>query len=171
MNIKFKLGFSLLVILIAVTWTLPNEYKIKKEIVIFSSLENIHFYVSDLVQWSNWDPIDTGETKYGKITKGKGAFKSWKAGDLSGRIILTESSQDLGIKYTLFFDGFPEKNNLKISYEKLKQGEGVRVVWEMDGIVSYPIFGRYAVFFVKAKMDNLLGEGLINLKKVSEKEK
>jgi len=171
MKTFLKVFAIILVVIILVGLFLDNKINITREIEIQASPQEIHRYISDLNQWTHWNPwveMDpTIKTTIGEVSSGVGASQSWTGESGSGALTLTESSVDGGIVYSMTFDGDPAVYMAGMRYSPTSNG--TRVTWYMTGEMQPIIIGNYFSLI----MDSLVGPsfetGLANLKKVVEK--
>ncbi len=170
MNKASKIFIIFTLLIFGASLFLPNEFTVEKSIMVKANKEQIYPYISDLKLWPKWVPWQNeGEDmkiSYGKISKGKGASQRWKGEDGAGRLIITEANPDKGITYVLYFDNFPEKNLCYLNFEQ--QGDELKVIWKMDGIMSYPILGKFMVVLFKPVIADMYEDGLKNLKALLE---
>ena len=163
----------LVVVLVAIGFSLPTEYEVSRSIVIDSSPKQIHKYVDDLSNWPLWSPwikkdpdlkITTGE-----VVSGVGATQNWIGKDGEGSLVFTYSDPDSGIEYDLDFNKGQYKSTSGFKYEPL--GDSTKVMWVMKGDMKAPVIGG----FFALKMDDWVGkdfeEGLQNLKTLVESKK
>lgn len=158
MKIKFKLLIFGFLSLVVMSFILSNDYEIEERYIINISKTELHTVLEDVRTWKYWMPFVSEKTiiEIPSIVKGKGALIKWQ-GQNSGRYIIHDSNKDWGIAFSLYFDSFPEKNRLKISYKSVP--DGLELTWQVLGINTYPIIGKYIAIFEKYKFKKAIKQG------------
>lgn len=149
---------------------LPKDYSVSRTVLIGGEKSLIHEYVGDLDKWPEWSPWEKADSSIvvypGDSSSGMGASQSWKGESGSGRLEFTDTSEDDGIKYDLFFDDQGE-GTASIRYRGL--GDMTEVVWTMTGRIEQPvILAPYIAMSMDLIVGHLLKQGLDDLKKVVE---
>ncbi len=163
---------TLLIIVVAVGFTLPKEYVVKRSIVIKAPPQTIYSNVVDLKSWPKWgvwfkrDPAM--EVTYEGPDRAIGMRSAWVSeSEGSGQMEITDLEHNKKVVYSLYFPEFEMGSTGQFEIEPMGE-EGTRVTWIDKGQVGNNPVERYFVLM----MDDMIGpdfqKGLENLKTVSE---
>ena len=138
---------------------IPNKVDVRRSVEIDAPVQEVHRYINDLEQWSNWSPwlaLDPSiKTTFGEIRKGIGASQSWRGTSGNGAMTITESSPANGINYKMSFEGDPTRYQAGLSYQQ--KGSKTIVTWYMTGAMEPIIIGNYFSLL----MDSLIGDSFV----------
>lgn len=152
---------------------MPSEFKLERSIEINSPSALVFDNVADLNKfnkWNDWYSIEPSAYLPVKGAPGAGQVSEWK-GDTVGtgnlRNIIVEPNKY--IEQIITFTT-PYESSSKIYFKFDEQNGVTRVVWSIEGSLSYPI-GRLMKVPMEAKLNKSFNQGLVNLKKICEKGK
>jgi hypothetical protein len=163
----FGIGMALIIVLVVgVSFFLPNTYHIERTVSIDAPAAQIHRLTSDLQngwpQWEPWHEVDDSiQTSYGDVVAGVGAVQHWTSKDGNGKLTITASDATSGIEYDMAFnvDQYVSKGKLRYT----STATGTAVTWEMDGDVS-GVIGKYFGYLMDRTVGPMFQMGLDNLK-------
>lgn len=168
------LGFILLIFIIVAALK-PEDYLIKRDILIKSSPEVIFAYLvnaKNADQWMPWKETDPQvKMSYSGPDEGVGSTSSW------------ESPGQMGTGKAEVYEVLPNRSvKTKISYSKpmqmtqdseftiTPQGDSTLMTWSVSG--KQPFFARLMCTLMFMNMDKYVGgmfeKGLIQLKTITE---
>jgi hypothetical protein len=167
-------GVLALVVLavLVIASTKPNELRVERSARINASPERIFPHINDFNRWVYWSPYESLDPDMRKTMTGapagKGAIYEWdgnaKAG--KGRMEILDSSPNR-IDIRLDFER-PFRGNNTAAFALAPNGATTDVTWSLHG--PQPFMSRVMGVFVN--MDRLIGRdferGLQNLKSVAE---
>ena len=173
----FKIAVIVVVALLAgllgYAATQPDNFSIRRSIVIKAPPEKIYPLISDFHKWGEWSPwekIDpTMQRSFSGADHGPGAVYGWdgngRAG--AGRMEILPVTTPTSVVIQLdFLRPFKSRNTATFTLQS--QGDGTTVDWVMAGPSPF-IRKLMGVFF---NLDKLVGTdfetGLGNLKRISE---
>jgi uncharacterized membrane protein len=166
------IGGSIVAIAYALSFLLPPDYRVERSIVIDAPPERIHVWVSDLSRWPLWvawhDEDPEIRITLGGTARGVGATQSWSGERGSGRMTVTESTPERGIRYDRFADGGRSKSVGAIVYTTHR--DGTLVTWSLAGEVGDSVLGRYEAFFLDRSVGPRFDRGLQRLRAAVEGE-
>ena len=157
---------------LVVAATKPNELRIERSARINASPERIFPHINDFNRWVNWSPYESLDPDMRKTMTGapagKGAIYEWEGNSKAGKgrmEILDSSPARIDIK--LDFER-PFRTSNTAAFALAPNGTGTDVTWSIRG--PQPFMSKVMCVFVN--MDNLIGRdferGLQNLKSVAE---
>ena len=142
------------------------KMNVSKSMLIAAKPEAVFSKINDFSQWDAWSPWNILEKGIQlKISEGN-KFHEWE-GDItgSGNMRITSEKENQSVYIDLTFLK-PWKSKAKVDFQLTPEGEGTRVVWNMES--SLPFF----LFFMKKMMVTYIGmdfeRGLLLLKDVAE---
>ena len=162
---------AVLVVLVAVSFLLPRQVVIERDIVIDAPAQKVFPYLVEFEKfntWSPWAAMDPKTVHEYVGTPGEvGSMMKWKS-DVTG-----EGSQKLTesrpFEYARMELDFGQGGPSAAYYKVEAQGDKTHVVWGFDGDMGNNPIGRY----MGLMMDSWLGKdyeaGLKSLKTVIEK--
>ena len=167
--------FSVLIsMVLIVSLFLPSHYKVKRQIIINATMEEVFSQVNDFNKMQNWSPwrdYDPGMTITVEGEIGKAGYKySWNSSNKevgSGSLTRVNTQNERMISNELNFVDYQMKSLNVWTFEQMP--EGVKVTWGNEGDI--PFLGR--IFFVMMDPDKMMGpdfeKGLERLKSYCEK--
>jgi hypothetical protein len=172
MSIAIVVIAVLLLGVIVVALTKPNEFRVQRTARINAPAERIASHIADFNQWVKWSPYDSLDPDMKKTmtgaAAGKGAIYEWEGNSKAGKgrmEILDSSTDHIGIQLR-FEKPFRAQNITEFSLAP--NGAATDVTWSMHG--PRPFASKLMGVFVN--MDNFVGRdferGLQNLKSVAE---
>jgi len=163
------LAATLLVVIVGLL--LPSQYSVQRELVINTSPERIHEFVSDLETWPQWTPWfkddPSLEVTMGAITQGKGAHQEWTAKKGGGQLTITRSEPGWGVAYNMDLSGSRPESHCAMRYEQM--ADSTLVVWEMNGDMKWNLMGRFFNLLMDPLVGPMFDDGLARLKMLAEK--
>ena len=167
----------LIVAFVVVSMVLPKDYVVEKSVVIDAPSASIHPHIDDMKAWPNWmtwwQMDDTIKTTYEDPAKGVGAKSSWKSkkDGSAGEATITASDPNTGVKYDMAFimgEGDAAlRADSKTTLAFVKEGEGTRVTWRMEGDMP-GFWGGWLKIAVSASAGVEFEKGLGRLKTLVE---
>ncbi|REC63050.1 hypothetical protein DRF65_07425 [Chryseobacterium pennae] len=162
----------LLVIVYAVVAMLAfsKDYHYEKSIVINAPKEKVWQYAGSLKGYNMWDPFSK-EIKNVKITySGEGNKMGdsyhWKGDDSEGEQSIIETVPNEKLATQLHFIK-PFEGNAKSNIVLAPEGNGTKVTWMIDNELNAMM--KIMKPMMDGNMDKMFGQGLDDLKKLSEK--
>lgn len=161
-------GLALLVLLlVAVAYLLPREYRVERAAVIRAPLPAVHAQLADLRawnRWSVWHQRDPGMAcTYSPAQGVVGAWSKWESRtEGNGMATLTEVSPQR-IVYRLEFADYGMQS--AGSFELTPQPNGVRVVWASTGDLGRNPLSRWFGLFLDRMIGPDFEAGLARLKR------
>lgn len=160
----------LFLVLVAIGFFLPNDFVVRRSVVVDATPERLYALIGDLRMWPEWGPWAAADeslaVELGPKTSGVGASQKWTGKDGDGRLVITEADPQRGVWFDLFFNQDAFVNKSAIRY--VEAPGGYEVYWEMSGKVDVPILGG----FLAPTMDDIVGpmfaDGLEKLKAIAE---
>ncbi|AZB10235.1 hypothetical protein EG344_16115 [Chryseobacterium sp. G0162] len=170
--LKFIGIILLLVIVYAVIAMLAfsKDYHYEKSIVINAPKEKVWQYTGSLKGYNMWDPFSK-EIKNIKITYSGEGDKigdsyHWKGDDSEGEQSITAISPNEKLATQLHFIK-PFEGNAKSNMILTPEGNGTKVTWMIDNELNAMM--KIMKPMMESNMDKMFGQGLNDLKKLSEK--
>lgn len=159
------------IIFFIITLLLPSKYEIEREIEINAPKTLVYYLIDDLHNWKFWDywyTLDTNQTRkyYGPVM-GKNSSFNWESKFQNvGRGSLKILNDDYFNKiHSEIIFGREMLANSDFFIEETPNGTKVR--WKLYG--SLPFVAKWFRFFMNKTAGEDLRQGLINLKKIAEK--
>jgi uncharacterized protein YndB with AHSA1/START domain len=164
---------AVLAVLAAVVTLRSPTFRVERATRIAAPAHAVYERLADFRRWAEWSPwahVDPSmKQAFLGAPAGAGAEYTW-SGNVQigeGRMAILEARPDEHLAMTMDVLG-PIRSSSRIAFQLAPDGDGVRVVWKLDGTYG---FGGKAVSLV-ASMEEMLGrdfeEGLAKLKAVSE---
>jgi hypothetical protein len=170
---KILIGVLILIVLVvAVSFVLPNHYNVSRTVVIQADVAKVHEMCGDLKNWPKWTPWEkadpTVKTQLSDVTTGVGAHQSWTSDGGNGELTLTRCDPATGVAYDMnFIDG--ERTMPAKSWMNYKAvAGGVEVEWGIEGDMRIPVIGPYFAMCADSMMGGMFQQGLDELKSVCE---
>ncbi len=151
---------------------LPQNYSMKRSIVIKAKVSDILPQLNNLHNWNNnWSPWvkadSTLKISYSKPECGKGATMQWTGKQMGkGEIAITHSNTD-SIAYTLHFTDFDSYS--KAVFILTENEEGTKLEWINSGNLSF--FLRWMQPLMEKITARDYETGLVNIKSYVESHK
>lgn len=162
----------IILILLIVPATLPSKFSMSRSIVIDAPVANVFTKLTDLNEYTKWNPFAEGdiENKYEVNGAGVGGYLEWKGGKAGdGRMTFTsiEPSQKIAIKMDFYkpMPGHGMVNWLTNS----KSETQTEFIWTFEQDLSY--FMRYFGLIMDSMMGKHFEKGLANYKTLMESAK
>jgi uncharacterized protein YndB with AHSA1/START domain len=171
---KIAIGLvAIIVIILGLAATKPNDFAVTREITIKAPPEKIVPLIADFHNWTHWSPwehLDPGmvRTMEGPAS-GKGAIYSWKGNSTvgQGRMEVLEVTP-ARVLIKLDFKDPVESNNLA-DFVLTPEGDSTKVTWKMTG--PMPFISKIMTVFMD--MEKMIGpdfeRGLTQMKAAAEK--
>jgi hypothetical protein len=162
----------LLLGIVVIASTKPNEFRVRRTARINAPVERIVPQINDFSNWVKWSPYDSLDPDMKKTLTGApagtGAIYEWEGNSKAGKgrmEILDSSPEHIGIQ--LNFEKPFRASNIA-EFTLAPNGNGTDVTWSMHG--ARPFASKLMGVFID--MDNFVGRdferGLQNLKSVAE---
>ncbi|MEJ5104555.1 SRPBCC family protein [Chryseobacterium sp. MYb328] len=147
-----------------------KDYHYEKSIVINAPKEKVWQYAGSLKGYNMWDPFSK-EIKNVKITySGEGNKMGdsyhWKGDDSEGEQSIIETVPNEKLATQLHFIK-PFEGNAKSNIVLAPEGNGTKVTWMIDNELNAMM--KIMKPMMDGNMDKMFGQGLDDLKKLSEK--
>jgi hypothetical protein len=146
-QVSLVLG-GLLAILLLVSFVLPGQWEVVREMQISAEPHTVHRITGDLETWNNWSPWGRGADATAKVVVGPapaavGGRLEWTGKDLgSGHLVVTSSDDEKGMVFNVALRGGREPVSGTLRYEMAPTG-GTMVRFTLRGDVSSSPVGRY----------------------------
>jgi len=172
-----KILISLLIIvvlLVVVSFFLPGDFKVEKQVVIKAPMETVYSQIHDfrnVNHWGPWYEMDTAaEYTYEGEPGEVGSKMVWKSENPKvGNGQLVRESSEMGasiVNKLVNLDAGNEATD-KYTFEQLEGGE-VKVTWEVEGSFGNMPWHKYMLIIFKPMMEEMFEKGLANLKTYAE---
>lgn len=163
---------SVVAVLVIVGLILPAKYEVSRSVVIHASKAQVHALISDLTEWSKWEPWTEGDPSIkvtlGDITAGVGATQSWTDAHGGGELRITLDSAEEGVGFEMLFAKKYKAQGM-ITYSG--PDDAVRVTWSMVGEAGGPPVVRgYMARLMPGMIGPMFERGLEKLKTAAEAE-
>ncbi len=163
----------IIVLLLAVSFTLPNSYQIERSITITDADQSgLYAAVADLNSWPHWaswfqnDP--NMQVTMGEQTQGKGAKLSWSSPSQGkGALEIIKVEPNRSVQYRVNFIDYDMQAVGTISFDS--SANGVKAVWRDQGELGDNPINRYFGLFLDSMIGPSLQVGLNNLAKFADK--
>jgi len=170
---KIAVGvIAILVIVLGLAATKPNEFTITRSATIKVPPEKIIPLIADFHQWSQWSYWETLDPAMVRTfegpASGKGAVYAWKGNSKvgEGRMEVLDV-QTASVLVKLDFKTPMESNNMT-EFVLTPDGDATKVTWNMKG--PMPFISKIIAVFMD--MDRMVGpgfeKGLAGMKKAAE---
>jgi len=166
-----KVVAVLLLLVLAIGWYLPSDYKVERAIVIKAPPERIYALVATPRRWKEWsvwtrrDPAMA--LQYFGPETGQGAGWSWDSRtEGKGRMTLKQSDPATGFSYELYFPDFDSTSTGDFRLQVVP--EGTRVTWNNLGDFGPNPLKHYMALLMDRMAGPDFAAGLSNLKTLSE---
>ena len=139
---------GLLAILFLISFVLPGQWEVSREMQINAEPFGVHRLVGDLETWNHWSPWVKGADPKAKLVVGPnptavGGRLEWTGDDIgSGSLVVTSTDEEKGVIFDLALRGGREPVRGTLRYEIAPTG-GTMVRFTLRGDVSSSPIGRY----------------------------
>ncbi|MFZ6741708.1 SRPBCC family protein [Undibacterium sp. JH2W] len=172
--IKWSAGILLIAIalILAIAYSLPNEYKVSRSVVIRSTPALLFPMIASPKEWKNWSVWNQRDPdmklEFSGPESGADAAWEWKSKSQgNGGMKITHVGPNRIIDYELHFEGMGKPSTGAFLLEA--QAQGTKITWTMQGTSE----GNLMMKLFAPFMDKMVGPdfeaGLSNLKKLAEK--
>lgn len=165
---------GLLGIALLISFVLPGQWEVTREMQITAEPDTIHRVAGDLETWNNWSPWGRSADASAKVVVGPdssavGGRLEWKGNDVgSGHLVLTSSDEEKGLAFDAALRGGREPVKGLLRYEMAPNG-GTLVRFSLRGDVSSSPVGRYIALMRGYTTGPDLVDGLTRLKRLIER--
>ncbi len=173
-KVAFGVAGMLAVLVIVVVLRSPN-FRVERSMRMAAPPRAVYDRIADFHRWAEWSPwahVDPNmKQAFLGATSGAGAEYTWSGNSRigQGRMAIFDARPGERIAMSIDFTR-PLASTSRTEFRLVPDGDGVRVVWTMDGTYG---FAAKAVSLL-ASMDAMLGRdfenGLAKLKAVTEAE-
>lgn len=163
---------SISVVLILISFLLPNSYTITKTLVINASPALCYMKIADLNFYKEWNPWAKMELNANSIISGKpntiGHQYTWDGKKIGvGGLTITKLSPYQSIELELeFFKPFKSKSLDVWHFEELENNM-VKITWQNSGNFN-TVFTRLMGPLVQKNLSKQFEKGLLNIKQLCE---
>jgi effector-binding domain-containing protein len=175
MNAFKKIFFGLLIliiILVVVSYLLPDKYKVEKSVNIKADKSLVFDLASHFVKWDLWT-VWTKETDSTVVFEMSGndgqvgAIRKWNGKILQdGELTAEEIVPEEVFVYELKMDKGKFISQGKLTLEP--EGDSCKVTWSQEGDLGYNPIARYFGLFMDKMLAPDFEKGLARLKKIAE---
>jgi hypothetical protein len=171
MLIALAILAAIIVALLGYASTRPDEFQVRRSLVVQAAADKVQAEVSDFHRWAAWSPwekLDPAmQRTYGGSASGVGTHYAWEGKKVgSGRMEIMQEVPGAIIIKLDFLRPFEAHNTAEFNF--VARGGGTEVSWTMRG--SSPFMIKLMGIFMS--MDKMVGKdfeaGLANLKTVVE---
>lgn len=165
---------ALVVILIAVVYTRPADFRYERSIVIAAPPAAIFEHVDDLTRWQNWSPWEKLDPQmqrtFSATPRGAGATYAWKGNSDVGEGVMTivDSNPSERIAMLLEFKE-PMAATNQVEFRFTPNGDTTTVVWAMSGRNNFVARAFDLVMSIESMISKDFDKGLASLKDLVEK--
>lgn len=170
--VKFLLALVVLVVILAlVSFLLPSEVTVTRDVTINAPVENAFEQVNDLKKWGDWSyrhTLDENmEVSYSGSEKGQGASYSWSGNkDVGvGTLTIAESIPNKRIKTDL---DFGPQGTGEGSWEFSAEADATKVTWSFFTELGMNPMMRWMGLMFDSMLGEAMESGLAGLKKAAE---
>jgi uncharacterized protein YndB with AHSA1/START domain len=152
----------------------PDELKVERSRVIAASPEVVWVFVSDLRQFTEWDPWSdmdpTATLTYSDPSLGAGAWYTWKGGQIgSGKMAVVAEKRPERVDHDLqFIEPFASRADVALILEPAEGGTRVR--WTMTSAQGWISKAMCLVVDMDAMLGADFDKGLASLAQLAETE-
>jgi len=168
LNTLFKSIFLLLLVIIVIGLTLPQNYSVNKKIEIDANTNTIKSLLTDFNQWHKWSPwkqVDSSiEFTVSEPSMGVGAHQSWQSSWGYGEMTITELSRNKMVLNILLND----EDIVEATLIFTERPNSLNIACHIEGQASTALVSGYMAIFIKYLLNNTLSLGLNNLKSVAQ---
>lgn len=172
--IKWTAGILIaaIALILAIAYSLPNEYKVSRSILIRSTPDKLFPLIATPKEWKNWSAWNQRDPamqiQFSGPESGTNAAWEWKSKSQgNGGMLISHADPNREIKFALHFEGVDKPSSGNFLFEA--QATGTKITWTMNGNTE----GNLMMKLFAPFMDKMVGAdfetGLANLKKLAEK--
>ncbi|WP_442961382.1 SRPBCC family protein [Pseudoalteromonas sp.] len=147
---------------------MPQQYQVKKSIVMHAPQSHITPLISDFSKWPSWSPWQKVDPSIvftlGEPSSGVGAHQFWQSSWGFGEMTITNINSNK-INFNILFN---EEHIVAGEVSFSPQASGSLVTCTLYGEVTTPIVGGYLALFSQYILKNTLRLGLNNLKTTAQ---
>lgn len=164
---------GLAVLLIVISFFLPNKTSTEVEITIDAPPAQVYPHVATLKSWPKWsawgpDQIKDIQYKFEGPDQGVGAIMHWESVETVGTLTIEQAVPDQSMDYTITMEGGKGAAVGSFALTALDGGK-TRLVWkDSSEIKSPPVLNRLMTPLMQSMMDEALAKGLQGIKEMSE---
>lgn len=172
--LKIALGVLAIIVMIIIIigLFLPSEMIVDRTVTIHAQPSDIHPYVNDFRNWSNWTTWAKRDTNISNTYEGNetgaGSIYKWSGNEEvgSGMLTMTKSDSNQGVWYDMSMEGGKFLSKGSLTYKPV--GDSTAVTWSYQADVGGNIIFKYVMVFFKPYIEHDFDEGLQGLKMVVE---
>lgn len=164
--------FSLVIIVIAISFLLPKELVISKSIAVDTSKDKVFDLVNSFQNWEKWTPWQqqdsTLDIKYYGNPSGEGAGLEWRSDNSYvnyGNIVIIKSvpKDTIGFEIELKL-----KRKLNSYFILSPVNDKLKLEWTVNMDLGYNPILRWGALFIQKKAAEDMETGLLNISKLNE---
>ena len=124
---------------------------VERSVLINAPIDKVYKTVSDFHTWTTWSPWLVTEPEAKVNVREDGKFYEWE-GDIvgAGEMNIAKEVENSSVEIDLMFLK-PWKSKAKVSFQLKEEGNGTRVLWDMNS--SLP----FIMFWMKKMMEAFIG--------------
>lgn len=170
----FVVLLGLLGLALLVSFVLPSSWEVSREMHVSVWPREVHAVAGDLETWKAWSPWSTASDPGAKFelsqtTTEVGSTFSWTGRELgTGKLKVTSTDRDKGIKFELSLRGGKEVVHGSLGYQEIVTGATI-VSLRLRGDVGGNPIGRYLAIARGYTMGPSIVEALSRLKRTAER--
>jgi len=163
----------LLIVLVLVSFLLPQKQHVERSIEISASAEKIYPHLADpklFGEWSPWSKIDPDmKVQYTGLASGKGAGMKWQSEDPNvgiGSWEITDAVENKSLNVAM---DFGDQGTATSFFRLLPSGANTQVTWGFDTDAGNNPMMRWFGLLMDKMVGSEYAKGLETLKKKLEK--
>ena len=157
-----------------VSFVLPSQWEVSREMQINADPTDVHFVTSDLETWQRWSPWSLSVDPKASITASPnshsvGSRLDWDGPDLGrGNLTVSASERGVGVWFDLGLRGGREKIKGVLQFSQPPNG-GCLMKFTLRGDVSNDPVGRYVALMRAYTVGPDLNDAMLRLKRQIER--
>ena len=159
--------------LILLSFLLPAEIKVKRNILVSAPIDRVFDQVNDLRNWEKWDPWKRSDPTmvmtFSNPPVGQNAFYKWESNDKhlgKGTLTLTRVAMNEEIITSIDFDGHDQAT---ATFHFAHKGDDIEVTWSTNHRVGMLPWNKYFGLMMRSELKKQFDTGLKGLKFYAEK--
>ncbi len=142
------------------------QMNVSKSVVINKPIHEVFTLINDFSHWEKWSPWQILEKNVQNKITDNNKFYEW-VGDVtgSGNMRITKEIENQSVFIDLLFLK-PFKSKAKVDFQLSQEGDGTKVIWNMQSSLPFFLFFMVKAMTVFIGMD--FDRGLLLLKDVAE---
>ena len=165
----------LVLVLVLISFFLPQKQHVERQINITASPDNIYPHLANprlFSQWSPWSALDPMmKVEFTGPASGKGAGMSWQSDQPSvgsGTWLITEAIPNKSLRVAM---DFGDQGGATSFFNVVPMDNQTTVIWGFDNDAGYNPIMRWFGLLMDKMVGDEYAKGLANLKQKIEKER